>query len=76
MTQFRKVRAGAVYRYVPVMMDTTSPACHAEPGQIVRVVNLHGAPKANTMGHAHIEDAATGKFLGLCVTNSLTRESL
>jgi hypothetical protein len=71
VSTFRKVRAGSVYRFEPVMMDITQPASSAERGQLVRVVNMHGCPKANTMGHCHIEDAETGEFLGLVVTNSL-----
>jgi hypothetical protein len=71
VSRFRKVRAGSVYTYEPVPMDRFSPACTAEAGQVVRVVNLPGCPKANTMGHCHVQDAETGAFLGLVVTNSL-----
>jgi hypothetical protein len=39
-------------------------------GDVVRVVNLPGCPKANTMGHAHF-DVNGGEFGGLCCTNSL-----
>jgi hypothetical protein len=68
---FRKVRAGSLYTYRPVGMDAWSPCSSATPGQLVRVKNLPGCPKANTMGHAHIVDAETGNFLGLVITNSL-----
>lgn len=66
----RRVRAGATYRYDPVGVDLWDPKSSATPGQEVRVVNLYGAPPANTMGHAHIE-SLSGKFLGLVLTNSL-----
>jgi hypothetical protein len=72
-----RVRAGSVYIYKPVGMDLYSPAnLGIAEGQKVRVVNLYGCPKANTMGHCHVNDANTGVFLGLVLCNSLTREGL
>ena len=68
-----KVRANSIYIYDPVPMDRFHVCCHAAEGALVRVVNLHGAPKCNTMGHCHVEDAETGKFLGMCSTNSLRK---
>lgn len=69
----KRVRAGVTYRYQPVGMDVYRPASHAEPGQLVTVFNVFGAPRANTMGHCHIKDADTGEFLGLVLTNSLEK---
>ena len=67
-----KVRANSTYRYIPVMMDICSPAHQGlVEGDIVKVVNLHGCPKANTMGHCHIE--RDGKFMGMVHTNSLEK---
>ena len=66
----RKVRAGASYIYQPVWFDKANPPFGARPGDLVTVVNLHGCPKANTMGMCHINDA-TGKFAGHVCTNSL-----
>ncbi len=43
-----------------------------KPGQVVRVYNVHGCPKANTMGHCYVQDEA-GTFLGLVHTNSLRK---
>ena len=66
----RRVRAGARYIYDPVMLDVVHPPYNLEPGDVVTVVNLHGCPKANTMGHCHV-NKADGTFGGLVCTNSL-----
>ena len=72
--EIRKVRAGARYRYQPVPLDAWQPPYGVSagilgPGDIVKVVNLNGCPRANTMGHAHIEK--DGAFAGLVHCNSL-----
>jgi len=68
----RKVRVGRVYRFNPNMMDLMSPVhLGVEDNQEVRVINLHGAPKANTMGQCYIEDAHDGTFLGMVSVHSL-----
>jgi hypothetical protein len=41
-------------------------------GDIVKVVNLRGCPKANTMNHCHIA-TESGQFAGLVCCNSLTK---
>jgi len=67
-----RVRVGTVYIFRPVMIDVVWTQHHqATEGQLVRVVNLPGAPKANTMGQCHIEDAATRDFLGMVSVRSL-----
>ena len=72
--EYQKVRAGSVYLFNPNLFDTLMPEHYtAVPGQSVRVVNLPGAPKCNTMGQCHIEDADTGDFLGMCAVNSLEK---
>lgn len=73
-----RVRAGSKYIYDPVPIDRyMTPfgvGCgKLRSGQIVRVVNLPGCPKANTMGHCHIQDPETGDFLGLVQCNSLRK---
>jgi hypothetical protein len=74
--KIRRVRAGARYIYNPVLMDRTSPALSfaigtcLKPGDVVRVINLPGAPKANTMGQCHIE-TEEGVFAGMVCCNSL-----
>jgi hypothetical protein len=71
----KRVRAGSVYTFQPVMMDIVWSRHHsATAGERVRVINLPGAPKANTMGQCHIENAETGDFLGMVSVHSLTRE--
>ncbi len=66
----KQVRAGKHYTFDPVGMDIWSPAHQGlTPGDTVKVVNLPGCPKANTMGHCHVEK--DGQFSGLVLTNSL-----
>jgi hypothetical protein len=67
----KRVTAGKTYTFNPAGMDQWDPSCEAEEGQKVTVVNLPGCPKANTMGHCHIQDSESEEFLGLCLTNSL-----
>jgi len=67
----RKVRVNSLYRYNPVLMDIiTPPYKYIKKGEVVRVINKYGCPKANTMGHCYVEDMK-GDFLGLVCTNSL-----
>jgi hypothetical protein len=54
-------------------MDVYDSRTEAIDGDRVRVVNLHGAPKANTMNHCHIE-SLEGDFLGMVHVNSLVKE--
>lgn len=70
-----KVRAGSTYFYHPNLLDIVDARTGLKSGDEVRVVNLPGCPKANTMGHCHVEDATTGALIGIVHTNSLhTRE--
>jgi hypothetical protein len=78
MVEYNRVRAGAKYRFNPVPWDRLDPPYGVNNGTLatgdsVRVVNLPGCPKANVMGHCHIETVA-GEFAGLVCTNSLERE--
>jgi hypothetical protein len=71
----KRVRVNATYYYVPVMLDKLHPPIAVGMGRLtvgdkVRVVNLPGCPRANTMGHCHFT-SADGEFGGLCCTNSL-----
>ena len=69
-----KVRAGKTYTFDPCLFDVFMPQHYdAVPGQRVRVVNLPGCPKANTMGQCHIEDPYDGQFLGMCSIHSLVK---
>jgi len=47
------------------------PYGHPAPGQRVMVKNLPACPRAGTMGHCHIVDPETEKFIGLVHVNSL-----
>ena len=68
-----KVRAGKMYAFNPCLMDMLMPEHHRglKEGEIVRVVNLPGAPRANTMGHCHVE-RLDGVFIGMVATASLS----
>lgn len=65
-----KVRVGSKYVFNPVPLDRFDSRSKATLGEVVRVVNVPGAPKANVMGHCHIE-SLDGTFLGMVLTNSL-----
>lgn len=72
-----KVRVGSVYTFSPVLLDTVDPPYGVgigilKPGDAVKVGNLPGAPKANTMGHCYVFTLA-GEFAGLVSTNSLLK---
>jgi len=64
-----KVRANTEYIFYPNILDRYDGSTSLVPGDLVKVVNLPGCPKANTMGHAHV--TLDGKFAGLVSTNSL-----
>jgi hypothetical protein len=69
--QNNRVRVGSVYVYHPNMLDRIDGRTGLKSGDHVRVVNMHGCPPANTMGHCHVEEPATGRFIGLVHVNSL-----
>lgn len=64
-----KVRVGATYVYHANLLDRVDGRTGLKDGDIVTVVNLTGAPKANTMGHCYVDK--DGSFAGLVSTNSL-----
>jgi len=66
----RKVRANSLYRHDPVGYDRVDPKTTLSKGDVCRVVNKYGCPRANTMGHCHVE-TVDGDFLGLVHCNSL-----
>lgn len=72
----RRVRPGSLYTFHPVMFDVLNPpaACDIADGEVCRVVNLPGCPKANTMGMCHVETQflpGQWQFAGMVCTNSL-----
>ena len=48
-----KVRVNSLYFYNPVLLDRLDSRIPLVKGERVRVVNIHGCPKANTMGHCY-----------------------
>ena len=66
----KRVHVNTLYRYKPVLLDRGHPPYNVREGDIVRVVNLPGCPKAGTMGHCHVEHP-NGDFAGLVCCNSL-----
>ena len=66
-----KVRANGIYRFWPNLLDQIhNCAPGLEPGDLVRVVRLRGAPPPNTMGQCHVEKSGHG-FVGMVSCNSL-----
>lgn len=69
-----KVRVNSLYTYDANGYDL----CHAIKGEsvangsVVRVINLPGAPPANTMRMCYIANPTTGQFLRMVDTSSLT----
>jgi hypothetical protein len=64
-----KVRVGSFYYYSPNLLDRCDGRTDLVEGDFVKVVNLPGCPKANTMGHCYVEKQ--GRFAGMVHTNSL-----
>lgn len=66
-----KVRKGRAYVFQPNGCDIVLPPKHTiEPGTVVIVTQLPGAPPPNTMGHAHVT-FDDGSFAGLVDVRSL-----
>lgn len=65
-----RVRVNAHYIYSPNLLDLCDGRTSLQDGEEVIVVNLHGAPKANAMGHCYV-NRLDGSFAGLVSTNSL-----
>jgi len=65
-----KVRVNHTYFFVANLLDACDGRTDLTEGEEVRVVNLPGCPKANTMSHAHVE-RLDGRWGGLVHTNSL-----
>lgn len=65
------MKVNSIYYYHPNMLDRIDGRTGLKSGDVVRVVNLSGAPRCNTAGHAHVECPITGAFIGLVHCNSL-----
>jgi hypothetical protein len=66
-----KGRVGTKYVYHANLLDTVDSRTNLKDGDLVVVVNLPGAPKANTMGQCYVADPKSGTFIGMVSTNSL-----
>ena len=67
-----KVRVNSLYVYHPCMLDVVDGRTGLKSGAVVRVINLPGCPRANTMGHCYVGDPNNGdKFIGMVATSSL-----
>jgi hypothetical protein len=66
-----KVRVNQKLVYVPNGLDTIDARTNLKKGDLVKVINMPGCPKANTMGHCYVGHPETGEFIGLVSTNSL-----
>jgi hypothetical protein len=65
-----RVRVNAHYIYSPNFLDRCDTRTSLQDGEEVVVVNLHGCPKANAMGHCYV-NRLDGSFAGLVHCNSL-----
>jgi hypothetical protein len=66
-----RVRVNSIYRFNPGFMDRNSGI---ETGALVRVINLHGCPPANTMGQCYIVSASNASgdntpFVMVCTSS-------
>lgn len=70
-----KVKVGHSYSYYPCMQDTCFP-CQGNDliaGMVVKVINKHGCPPANTMGNCYVTKDE-GQTFCMVSTNSLKEE--
>ena len=67
-----KVRVGTKYLYDPTLLDILDKPFNIKEGDIVKVVNLPGCPKANVMNHCYVNHL-NGSFAGLVCCRSLTK---
>jgi hypothetical protein len=65
-----KVRVGQTYIYSPKLLDKIDGRTNLQDGETVRVVNIYGCPRANTMGHCYV-NRLDGTWGGLVHCNSL-----
>lgn len=70
-----RVRTGGLYRYNPNGWDFIRP-CSGNMlslGQVVVVINLPSAPRANTMGQCYVGKPNTKEFICMLSTGSLEK---
>jgi len=67
-----KVRVNSLYVYHANLLDRTDGRTNLKNGELVKVVNMYGCPKANTMGHCYVvRKGDVDTFVGLVHCNSL-----
>lgn len=66
-----RVRVNSLYRYNPCLIDRIDGRTGLSEGDIVRVINVYGYPKANVMRHCYVGNPFTSKFIGMVCTGSL-----
>lgn len=71
----KRVRVNSEYIYHACGLDRFDGRTGLEDGTLVKVINMPGCPKANTMGHCYVADPKTGKFIGLVCTGSLNTKA-
>ena len=71
----KRVRVNSLYIYHACGLDRFDGRTGLEDGTLVRVINVHGCPPANTMGHCYVGDPDTSKFIGLVCTGSLNTKA-
>ena len=68
----KRVRVNSLYIYHACGLDRFDGRTGLADGTLVRVINVPGCPKANTMGHCYVGDPNNGdKFIGMVATSSL-----
>lgn len=68
----KTVHVQSVYVYNPVMIDIIDCRNTAMIGEVVRVINLPNAPKANSMKHCYIQ-SLNGDYRGMVHVDSLVK---
>lgn len=67
-----RVKANAHYIYHANLLDVCDGRTNLKNGEEVKVINMHGCPKANTMGQCYVVRANdVDTFVGMVSTNSL-----
>lgn len=63
-----------VYRFEAVGLDAWENRPHTpKNGTLVVKTQPRFGPRNGTMGHTYVADAATGRFIGLVLENSLVK---
>jgi hypothetical protein len=70
-----KVRVNSIYRFNPNGWDRFDARGELKPGDLVKVVNIHGCPPANTMGQCYVRLVGdSSKAFQMVSTGSLDKQ--